>query len=249
MPIINGILLTALRNSEFSQFTSDVLELILRNDPVALLVEDAYNALKAENNQLVDLLNPQKGSALTTQVEAADDRRDHCVTGINLVAAGYTHHFDGTLRMHAQTLQRHLTQFGGASLARQNYQSETAGINALLTDWASKPELAAALTALGLDSWKDELTLANKAFNDLYLSRTEETSAASPATVRSIRTGMMPLYYELRDLVASYHTIKKGAAPYGATVSQLNALIDQYNLLLAARKGKSSHEPDTPAAA
>lgn len=38
------------------------------------------------------------------------------------------------------------------------------------------------------------------------------------------------------QLNASYYTIKKGAEPYGSIVSKFNALVDQYQALLAARK-------------
>ncbi|UXP33031.1 DUF6261 family protein [Reichenbachiella agarivorans] len=155
--MINGIAITRLRNSEFSQLNSDVLALIQRNDPAALKVEEAYNLLKAENDELTVLLNPDKGSALTALLEAADDRRDHAVTGINLVVSGYVNHFDQATRGHALALLRNLGQYGSGNLARANYQSETAGISSMLTDWTTKPELAAAITALHLDDWKEEL--------------------------------------------------------------------------------------------
>lgn len=234
--MIKGLGIRNLRNSEFAQFMTDALELVKRNDPAALLVQDAYDALKAENDQLATLLKPATGSALTEQVEAADDRRDAAVSAINQMVNAATLHYDATLRAHAHTLQRHLDLFGGASLARENYQSETAGINALLADLTNKPELAAAVAALNLTGWKDELAIANKAFNDLYLNRTEEAGAVSVAKVRDLRTAMTPLYYQLRDLLASYHTIQRGAEPYGTVVKQLNALIEQYSALLAARR-------------
>lgn len=236
MAIIKGIHLFALRNSEFAQFTSDVLELIKRNDPVTLQVEEAYNALLVENEQLIDLMKPEKGSTLTEQVEAADQRRDLAVSGINQVVSGYTNHYDETTRTHALTLQRHLEQYGAIGLARENYQSETASIRSVVADWEAKAPLAEAITFLNLTGWKEELIQANAAFSDLYINRTEETGSASPETVRSKRLDMVPQYYELRDLIASYYTIQKGAEPYGSIVSKLNALIDKYQALLAARK-------------
>lgn len=238
--LINGITFSKLRNSEFAQFTSDALELIRRNDPEALQVKAAYDDLKAGNDELNTLLNPDKGSALTGQIEAADDRRDRSVTGINLVAEGYTYHFDDALRTHALTLQRHLTLFGGASLARENYQAETASISLLVADLTDKPELAAAVNALGLSTWITELSQANKAFNDLYLSRTEEASTANLTKVRDLRKDMIQRYFKLRDRIASFYNIQEGAAPYSTVVSQLNILIGKYNDLLNGRKSSGS---------
>ncbi len=246
--MIIGLSLSKLRNSEFSQFNTDTLEIIKRNDPIALQVQEAYDSLKAENDVLVNLMKPQKGSVYTAQVETADDRRDVAITGLNLVVGGLTYHFDVTTRNHAVTLLRSLTQYGGASLARENYQSETAGINSMLADWTNKPKLTAAITGLNLDAWKAELAQANKIFNDLYLSRAEEASNGIPANVRAKRNDMVKKYYKLRDLIASHHVIKNGAAPYGTTVSQLNALIDKYNQLLAARRSKSSEVLISPEA-
>lgn len=240
--MISGITLNKLRNTEFAQFASDVLEIIRRNDPATLQVQQAYDALLAENEQLGNLLKPIKGSALTAQLEAADTRRDEAVSGINTVVSGYSHHYDEATRTHAAALLRHLTVYGGAALARENYQSETASITSLLKDWTAKPELAAALTALDLTGWKDELQQANEAFSVLYLGRTEETGASSPDTVRGKRQTLGQAWYALRDLVNAYHVIHKGAAPYSTAVNQLNALIDKYNTLIATRKGSSSGE-------
>lgn len=236
MALINGISLPHLRNTEFAQFITDILQLVQHNDPDALNVATAYADLKAQNDELIKLLNPDTGSTLTAQIEAADDRRDLCITGINLVVAGYTSHYDATLRNHALTLQRHLTLFGGSSLARENYQSETAGITSLLSDWTDNAELAAAITALNLTGWKEELDAANKAFNELYLNRTQESSNQNLPKVRDMRKDIIGLYYKLRDRIASFYIIEEGAAPYSTVVNQMNTLIDQYNLLLESRK-------------
>jgi hypothetical protein len=242
--MVKGLKLTALRNPEYAQFMSDTLGIFLRNDPQALAVAEPYSALKAESEILIDLLNPDKGSAITAQLEAADHRRDEAITGINLMVSSLTHHYDPATRNHALMLQRSLQHFGGGGLSRENYQSETAGITAMLADWATKPELVATITALNLLDWTEELRVANKAFNELYILRNEETSAVSPVKVRDKRVSMSKQYFELRDLLVSHHNIQKGAAPYGATVNQLNALIAQYKHLLASRKGKSGDAED-----
>jgi len=74
--MINGITLSKLRNSEFAQLASDVLEIIRRNDPVALQSQETFNVLQAETEQLILLLKPIQGSVFTAQLEAADARRD-----------------------------------------------------------------------------------------------------------------------------------------------------------------------------
>ncbi|MCV9385069.1 DUF6261 family protein [Reichenbachiella ulvae] len=236
--MINRITQMHLRNTEHSQFFSDVLGLIQRQDPSVLKVEEAYNLLKSEHDQLVELLNPEKGSQLTEQIEEADDLRDELLVGIYKIVDGTTAHYNPTQRAHAETLLRSLDLFGGMGLARENYQSETAGISSMLSDWDSKTELTEAVAALKLKGWQNALTLANEQFNDLYLSRTEETSDINPVGVRELRLKMKDDFYDLRDLITAYYTIHKGAEPYATTIKQLNTLIDQYKQLLKSRKSK-----------
>jgi len=46
-------------------------------------------------------------------------------------------------------------------------------------------------------------------------------------------------------LINAYHTIEKGAAPYGPTVSFINGLIEYYNNLIAKR-GQGDEVPEEP---
>ncbi|RJE74577.1 DUF6261 family protein [Reichenbachiella sp. MSK19-1] len=87
-----------------------------------------------------------------------------------------------------------------------------------------------------------QLAEANEQFNELFLNRTEANSSADPVSMRDLRVRIQPLYYRLRDLIASYHVINNGEEPYGSTVKQLNTLIDKYNQILASRKGKRKEE-------
>lgn len=242
MAIIKGIHLLALRNTEYCQFVTDVLELLRRNDPSALNVQEVYDRLKSENDQLVNLLNRGQSSALTQQVVQADNRRDSALTGIQLMVAAYTRHWDATLRAHAIVLERHLKLYGGTTLGRWNYQSETAGITSLVADWDRKADLTEALAALNLMGWKDELEAANKTFNKVYMQRTEEASQSNPLTVRALRVSMNQLYYELRNRLSSFHTIHHGAVPYGKVVNHLNVIIRQYNVLLTSRKASKKKQ-------
>ncbi|WP_139280862.1 hypothetical protein [Reichenbachiella agariperforans] len=74
-------------------------------------------------------------------------------------------------------------------------------------------------------------------------SSTVRRQTAVPVSMRDLlRVRIQPLYYRLRDLIASYHVIKNGEEPYGSTVKQLNTLIDKYNQILASRKGKRKEE-------
>jgi hypothetical protein len=124
----------------------------------------------------------------------------------------------------------------GTSIWKLNYQSETATISSLILDWENKPELIAALNALNLGKWKDELKAANIAFNEKYLDRTQEYGNATPENLKSKREETNQIYYELRNRIDALDLlVDVPPPPYTTVINQLNALIDQYNTLLNNR--------------
>lgn len=185
------------------------------------------------------LFKADKSSSLTAEIADLDARRDTAITGISTLVQAFTYHFDETTRNHATLIANQLANYGGG-IAKENYQSETAIINAILNDWAIKQDLATAITALNLTAWKNELENANNSFNTKYLARTQEMGATSPDTIKQKRLEAANMYYKLRDFINSYYTLNDGAAPYGKTVSEINTLINQYNVLLAGRKANNN---------
>jgi len=217
---------------------ADTLKIVAANDPVALNVADAYNALLAANRDLEALFKAERGSAMTDAIIALDARRDNAIIGIRLFINAFTYHFDDAMRTYAELLEHNLSLYG-SSIARENYQSETAIINKILVDWTNKPELVTAVKALQLTEWKVELETANQAFNTQYLARNTEMGAAVPDnTVKDNRLLTTNAYYQLRDFIISHHTISNQAAPYKKVVNEINSLIEQYTALLNSRKSK-----------
>ena len=239
--MINGIAVSKLRNSEFSQFISDALSLIQQNNPAKLNIKAEFDALKASHDQLVALLNPELGNSLTAQLEEADAKRDQAITGIVALVSAFTYHFDPTVNSQASKLNATIEKFG-SGIARESYQSQTAIINSLLSDIRSSTDLVKAANSLQLSAWIEHLDTANQAFNTLYLQRVTNMSDNPVESVKDKRQTMSTEYYALRDMLTAYYTIKKGAEPFAATVGQLNELINQYNTLLTNRKSAVGEE-------
>jgi hypothetical protein len=246
--MINAIDLAKLRNAEYIQFIKNLLAIVQTNDPAALNVQAPYDAAAVRLAELEALFVTEQGSATTEEVTAMDARRDRAVTGFTLLVKALTYHFDPATAKQAETLNRLVTQYGGG-IARENYQAETAIIDNLVADLDNKPDLTAALSALQLDDWKKEMQTANTAFNAAYLKRTLQLGAVSNETLFAKRVEANEAYYKLRDYINSYFTINEGAAPYGKTSNELNALIDQYNTMMAGRLGNNKDEPPTAPAA
>lgn len=234
--MIYSIDLPKLRNGEFLQFMTDALGIVNLNNATTLQVKQQYTNLQTVNKSMEALFKVDTSSPVTEEIQALDARRDAAINGIMAVINGYTYHFNDATKAHAMALSHHLSTFG-VSIAKNNYQSETAILRSIINDWNTQPELTAALTALNLTNWKKELETANTEFSSQYLIRTQQLGAAEPVTMVDKRIEATNAYYALRDKIDAYHTINDGANPYGKAVKELNALIDQYNTLLAGRQG------------
>jgi hypothetical protein len=243
--MINSIKLLLLRNGEFLQFNADFLKIVNLNNPATLQVEAAYNELFAIKQSIEALFKTDTSNPITEELEVLDARRDAAITGISTVISGYTSYYDNNIKAAAIKLNNHLALFG-AGIARDNYQSETATIRSIVEDWTNKPELAAAITTLNLGGWKTELEAVNTSFNTKYLARTQEFGAVSADTIKTKRQEAINAFYKLRNNINAHFILQDGAEPYNKVTNELNALIDQYNKLLAARQGGGDSEPPAP---
>lgn len=185
-------------------------------------------------------------SEKTAEILALDERRDDAVNGIYFYLLSHTYHFDAIVQQHAQFLLDNMELYG-KGISRMNYQAETATINNILRDWEINPQLIAAVTALGLSQWVSELKNANTEFNSQYLSRTQEYGDANPETIKTKREETNAAYYALRNRIDALHLLAETpASPYTSLINQLNALTDQYNVLLVNRNLTPPTESGTP---
>lgn len=232
--MIKSIDIKNLRNSEFSQFLSDILDIADQNDPEALKVFDKCTTLRQILILIESLLRVPAGNDITMELEELDRRRDKAFKGIRRIINGYLYSKNEGLKISAALLADHLAIFG-ANIPRDNYQSETAKLRSIMDDWDLKPNLAAALTDLGLQPWIGELANANGSFNEQYLARAAESGTVSNGSMKTVRLQATEAYYQLRDCLNAYYKIHEGADPFGKTVGAINGLIDNYNILLSHR--------------
>ena len=231
--MINAIDLAKLRNGEFLQFGTNVSDLVESNNPKGLNVEPQHLVFKTKIGEMGELFNTERASPITQELVMLDDRRDRAINGISGVISAYCSHFVPETANAANLLAGDLQLFG-TGVARQNLPSETALINGIINDWETKPGLTTALATLGLAPWVAELKTANQTFDQKYIERTKEYGAANPDTLKAKRDETMLAYYELRKYLEAYSVIQN-TPEYQKTINELNALIDQYNLLINSR--------------
>ncbi len=232
--MISAIDLKLLRNPEYIQFMKGVTSIVRSYDPANLKVQPQFDEMQRQVIGLEDIYISEIGSAITMEVTAMDNRRDRAVVGLGLVVNALTYHFNAETAKQAESIKRVMDKYG-SGIARENYQAETAIIDNLVADLDSKPEIAAALAALQLQDWKKELQAANREFDDAYMKRTKELGAAGKDTLLAKRVETNNAYYRLRDFINSYYTIYEGSDIYSKTSNEINALIEQYNTMMAGR--------------
>jgi hypothetical protein len=245
--IISSIPIQNLRNTEVIQFNSDMLEIIKRNDPTALKVQKQFDAYTVANQTISTLFKKDTANPITDTITALDLRRDNSINGISTVINGFTYHFDPTTNIAANLLNNHLLSYG-KGIARLNYQSKTTTLTSILEDWADKPDLAAAITFLQLNDWVQEMQTANIAFNDSFIDRAQDIGGGGDTTMKAMRLEAANAYYDIRNKLNAYLNISEGPAadPYIKVINEINALIDQYNRLLAGRGGGGDVPPVPP---
>lgn len=241
--MIQAINLQNLRNAEFIQFSKDFTTLVNTNDPSALSVQPQYDNMLSKITELESLFKNSAVNPITSEMEVLDFNRDQAVNGIIAMINAYAYHYDTILAEAAVVLITNLKLYG-AGIAKENYQSETAIINNLCSDWENKPALATAINILKLGDWLNRLKSHNEDFNQKYLARTQDYATASPENLKNKRAEAMTAYYDLRKFLEAFSTIQSSPA-YDKAISELNALIEQYNSLLKARATAKPAEKNT----
>ncbi len=239
--MITVIDLAKLRNAEFLQFGATVVGLTEANNPEVLNVGAQHSVFKSKLTAMSELFKLEKASPITQELVLLDERRDRAMTGLVLYINGHCIHFVPETAQAANLLTENLTLYG-VGVTRMNTQAETSTIKGIINDWESKPELAAAIVKLGLAGWVDELKTANQLFEQKYLQRTQEYGAANPETLKSKREETMVAYYELRKFIEANAVVNPGST-IEKLISELNALIEQYNELINTRAAEPATEP------
>ena len=230
--MINSIDLPHLRNANYLQFQKDFLAIVSRNNPAELQVESRYDELLAKTEELESLFKKVLANPISQELLVLDSRRDDAINGIYYTALAYSYHFDKKTKQSADELLANISLYG-SGIARLNYQAETATLTNLINDWENKPELAQAIDILNLKSWKEELQAINTEFGTRYLDRTQDYGNATPETLKLKREETNTVYYGLRDRINALDIlVETPPSPYSTVINQLNALIEQYNLLV-----------------
>lgn len=218
-PILNNLLFA----SEFYTLVKNVIKAIessnldegLKTILIARISEyfAAYDAA----------LNRKKVNPLTIKLEGLDTQRDYRFLGLRNSAEALTFHWDEAIKEAAENIVEVIRR-NGWTMHRSGYTTQSAGINALMSELAKEPAATdVATTSLG--EWVTQLDNSQKAFEATSAER-EELDAKDQPILTTTRKQLNA------DLQSSLNYLES-MAQFNKT-AELEDLIDTINEIITS---------------
>jgi hypothetical protein len=232
--MIDIVLLRQLRNSEFIRYHKDVLTICNAASPATLGIAEQVTALQTAVSPMDELFVKERGSLVTPELEALDERRDNALNGIKAAAEAYTYHYETALSGAGKQIISVFNRYG-SNLAKLNYLAETEVIVSLADELANDGDLNTAMRTLRLEGWLQELATANQQFNSRFLNRNSEYAAQPVGNLLEKREAAIEAYRQLAAHIAAHATLTPSEV-WSKLVAEINSLAASYNEVVTSRK-------------
>jgi hypothetical protein len=242
----NIINFQGLRNVEFVGFGNDVIKIIEAVTPLPPGFTFVYEPFKSAWLNLADHFALQRGSLLSDDITALDERRDNAIVGIKGIAESYQKHFQKEKKEAGERIEMAIDKYGKA-IHKQNLLAETESIRNIVSDFEGDVLLQNAVTLLDIADWISELKEANLAFNNMYLKRNEESLSKPEANMAELRKPAIELYRKVIKRLESLDDVSP-SPEVTKILGLLDELIVKYNQTIAQRNKKSDKGEDSPEA-
>ncbi len=230
-----------LRNDEHFQFHTEVQELIKAFDAEKLSILKQFQAYQSCYVREDEAYKKILKSALTRDIEAADQRRDLVFSGMAGTNRAALKHFNPDVAAAAYRLEILFDTYG--NLAEKPLNEETSAIYNLLQELQAESRVKD-VEMVKLKEWMTQLELENKTVEALIMKRDDENSVKTHLIMKECRLELNRAYTSIVELVNALIVVE-GASKYAAFVDRLNTCIDRYSQLIARRKGnKDSKQGD-----
>jgi hypothetical protein len=227
--------LAGLRNDEHFQFHTELRDLVNKFGAKTLKVQDLFTAYLAAYSDEDEALKKVAKSALTTDIQDADKRRDLLFRGMVDMSKAYLNHFNPAVQKAASLLKILFDTYG--NLAQKPLNEETSAVYNLLQDVNGK--YAADAELVNITDWAAELGASNEAFSRLVQDRYEETAAKTDLVLRLCRAKVDDAYRAITERIDALIVVE-GEAAYSDFTRRLNAVVDKYNAALSRRQDKGT---------
>jgi hypothetical protein len=183
-------------------------------------------------------------SEYTEKKAEADYNRDRIYTGVMEIVRANMKHFDPSIRDSAGHVNNLLENYG--DLIHAGYDSETAGINSIVTR-LNGSDYSLAVQNLGLAAWVKELASQNALFKS-YVEETSQEQFEKPEI--SPRTARRETDEALRKITVRVSALidLNGPDAYADFAGEFNVLTNHYNTLVREHYGRLHAKTDISAA-
>lgn len=230
----DGITLSQLNNTEYTNFMNRVLTLLTAGSISKLTVTNIVNSIKPKLVQMEDLVNRSHGQRRNKGfTETGCRTRFVCQLFVGYCPCGQKLTV-GAQRDAYNTLEITVRPYTG--LARMRNMEETAAISGLLLDFR-KEAVKTAVTALNLDAILTALETANKNYSALTDARSVTRTAESVADSKTVRAQLDSLYDDLVMHITAVNILTPSITEASAFLTALNQVIAETKAAYNRRKG------------
>jgi len=240
--MINTAFLTVYRLQEVIQFMKNVRIILKKFDLEKLKLKELFGSFEEKFELLNRAYGTGSTSELTPQLKELDIRRDQAIICLRMMADAFTHHFEENLRDQGRRILNCIDNYG-TKLYSLNYSAETAVLNKLYEDFTTTDENSKAIKELKLDAVLQEMNEANQLFEQLFVTRLEETSQDNFRPAKELNKEVIEIYKEMVKLIDAYATIANNKN-YGTIIDHLNENIEHFNNIVERRKSTGEFPKD-----
>ncbi len=225
--------LKSLWNSEYTIFINQVINIVTKYQPEKLHLTKAFNKLAAFKPDLEKIKVQELGNAISTLLSNLDKERDILIDVIIAQVDTLGKVDLPSITPHVEVLTRFF-DIHGRDIATTPYNPETKRIKDLMVDYKKKEDVLLAAETLNLKILFEQLEKVNTIFDEKFMQRTEEISAAEKIDTRAKRS---EIDEALREFFEAFEFCSReyDDLNYETPANELNNLVGYYKAQLKAR--------------
>ena len=192
---------------------------------------DYFAAFDIEQSVL-DIVTKSKYSR---EIIDADRQRDTTCLGFMASVKAMLYHFDPAVQSAARRVMDIFDHYG--NIPKRSYNEETAAIEDFLRE-LQRPDLADAITKLGVEAWRDRLDADNRAFEALYLLRYDEKAALPAIRMKEARVETDKRYRNIVTHLEYLLMMNRVTPQLSSLITDINVVVTNYKIILAQKAGR-----------
>lgn len=219
---------------EVPQLAKQVLGIVEKHSPEALLVEKAFNDFDALKPEIESLIVGYGPHPLTPQIEALRQERLLYATSISFqvrgLTKGYIEGTDDEVKIVTHAVNLYLR-----NLRKNNEEVINEKIDQLLSEIESNEELEVAMSTLGFTKYFNDLRSAHSRLKVLLFRRNasiaERPKGVGPIALKAVRDGMKVMFNRIEAAQMDNKDLD-----YTPLISELNENLIRYSGLIKTRE-------------